>query len=248
MRLSGKIAIVTGAASGIGAAIARRLAADGAILVLGDRNIAGLEQVAKSIGPNAAAFGLDVTDSQSCQHMVEAAAARHGRLDILCNVAGILDFSRLEDLDHHRWDKVISVNLTGVYQMSRCVMPHLVKTQGTIINMASAAGLVGVPFNAAYTASKHGVIGLTRSLALEFSGAGVRVNAICPDGVKTPMLQQQWPENIDWGMVLRSNAWLEDGAMAEPEEIAETVAFLALSQARRITGAAITVDGGLTAS
>lgn len=247
MRLEGKTAIVTGAASGIGLAVAKRLAADGAKVVIGDRNAQGVEEAARTIGSSASALALDVADEASCQALVDHAVGLHGGLDILCNIAGVLDFGRFADVDRGRWDRVISVNLTGVYQMCRAAMPHLVDRRGNIVNMASAAGLVGVPYNSAYTASKHGVVGLTRALALEFSKEGVRVNAVCPGGVDTPMLHQEPPENIDWQMVMRSASWLDSGAMATPDDIADTVAFLASAEARRITGATFSVDGGQTA-
>lgn len=247
MSLDGRIAIVTGAGSGIGRAVAQRLANDGATLVLGDRNVEGVEQTARDIGERATAVSLDVADEASSRAIVERALSLHGKLDIVCNIAGVLDFGRFADLDANRWDRVISVNLTGVYNMCRAAMPHLIETKGNIVNMASAAGLVGVPYNAAYTASKHGVIGLTRSLALEFSKEGVRVNAVCPGGVKTPMLEQTPPENIDWSMVMRSASWLNDGEMSDPADIANAVAFLASDHARMISGSAIAVDGGQTA-
>ena len=247
MSLDGRIAIVTGAGSGIGRAVAQRLASDGATLVLGDRNVEGVEQTARDIGERATAVSLDVADEASSRAIVERALSLHGKLDIVCNIAGVLDFGRFADLDANRWDRVISVNLTGVYNMCRAAMPHLIETKGNIVNMASAAGLVGVPYNAAYTASKHGVIGLTRSLALEFSKEGVRVNAVCPGGVKTPMLEQTPPENIDWSMVMRSASWLNDGEMSDPADIANAVAFLASDHARMISGSAIAVDGGQTA-
>lgn len=247
MRLEGKIAVVTGAASGIGRATARKLAAEGALLVLGDRNIDGVEEVAGMIGKAATAVALDVADEASCQAIVDRAVDLHGGLDILCNIAGVLDFARFGDMDRSRWDRVIAVNLTGVYHMCRLAMPHLIERRGNIVNMASAAGLVGVPYNSAYTASKHGVVGLTRALALEFSKEGVRINAVCPGGVDTPMVQQAPPENIDWQMVMRSASWLDGGEMATPDDIANAVAFLASAEARRITGAAFAVDGGQTA-
>lgn len=247
MRLDGKIAVVTGAASGIGLAVAKRLAAEGAKIVIGDRNADGVQEAARAIGPSASAMALDVADEASCQAIIDHAVSTHGGLDIVCNIAGVLDFGRFADVDRTRWDRVISVNLTGVYHMCRAAMPHLVERRGNIVNMASAAGLVGVPYNSVYTASKHGVVGLTKALALEFSKEGVRVNAVCPGGVDTPMLHQTPPENIDWQMVMRSASWLDSGAMATPDDIADAVAFLASPEARRITGASFTVDGGQTA-
>ena len=244
MRLSNKTALVTGAASGIGRAVAIRLAADGARVVLGDRDAAGLAQTAEMIGAAAVTAALDVADEASCQAIVDLAVARHGGLDILCNIAGVLDFGRFAEVDRTRWDRVIAVNLTGVYHMCRTAMPHLVASKGNVVNMASAAGLVGVAYNSAYTASKHGVVGLTKSLALEFSKEGVRVNAVCPGGVKTPMLDQAPPENIDWEMVMRSASWLNGGEMSEPSDIANAVAFLASDDARMVTGVAFSVDGG----
>jgi len=244
VKLSNTSALVTGAASGIGRAVAIRLAAEGARIVLGDRNAAGLAQTAAIIGDAAVTAVLDVTDESSCKAIVDLAVDRHGGLDILCNIAGVLDFGRFGDVDRQRWDRVISVNLTGVYHMCRMALPHLVASRGNIVNMASAAGLVGIPYNAVYTASKHGVVGLTKALAREFSKEGVRVNAVCPGGVKTPMIEQAPPEGVDWEMVMRSASWLNGGKMSEPADIANAVAFLASSEARMITGAAFSVDGG----
>ena len=249
MRFQNKCAVVTGAASGIGLAVARRLAAEGAQVVLGDRNIEGVEQAAREIGAVATAMALDVADEASCQAIIDRAVDLHGGIDILCNIAGVLDFGALSDVDATRWNRVIDINLGGVYRMSRAALPHLLERRGNIVNMASAAGLVGVPFNTAYTASKHGVVGLTKALALELSKQGVRVNAVCPTGVKTPMVQQSPPPppNLDWEMVMRSAPWLDDGEMCDPEDIADAVAFLASSEAKRITGTAFAVDGGQTA-
>ncbi|WP_176594577.1 SDR family NAD(P)-dependent oxidoreductase [Sphingobium sp. EM0848] len=247
MRLEGKVAVITGAASGIGLAVARKFAAEGAKIVIGDRNAAGVEEAAQTIGQSATATTLDIADGNSCQAIIDRAVSLHGGLDILCNIAGILDFGRFEEIDRGRWDRTISVNLSGVYQMCHAAMPHLIERRGNIVNMASAAGLVGVPFNAAYCASKHGVIGLTRALALEYSKEGVRVNAVCPGGVDTPMTKQAPPENIDWQMVMRSASWLDSGAMATTDEIADSVLFLASAEAKRITGVAFAVDGGQTA-
>jgi NAD(P)-dependent dehydrogenase (short-subunit alcohol dehydrogenase family) len=248
VRFEGKSIIVTGAASGIGLATAKKLAAEGARLVLGDRNEDGVAAAARAIGGNAVAMALDVADEGSCQALVDRAVAEHGGLDVLCNIAGILDFGRMEDLDKSRWDRTIAVNLTGVYLMSRAAMPHLLETKGNIVNMASAAGLVGVPFNSVYVASKHGVVGLTKALALEYSKQGIRVNCICPTGVNTPMIAAAPPENIDWELVMRAVPWLDGGENCDPEDIADAVVFLASSEARRITGVAFPVDGGQTAA
>lgn len=247
MRFEGKSIIITGAASGIGLATAKRLSAEGARLVLGDRNEEGVLAAARELGGGAIGMALDVADEASCQAVIDRAVAAHGGIDVLCNIAGVLDFGRMEDLDKTRWDRTIAVNLTGVYLMTRGAMPHLLKVKGNVVNMASAAGLVGVPFNSVYVASKHGVVGLTKALALEYSKQGIRINCVCPTGVKTPMTSATPPENIDWDMVMRAVPWLDGGESCDPEDIADAVAFLASAEARRITGIAFPVDGGQTA-
>ena len=247
MRFEGKTAIVTGAASGIGLAVTQLLASEGARLVLGDWNGEGLAAAAAGIGGDVVSRRIDVSDHLACAGLVEAAIEMTGRLDILCNIAGVLDIAPLAAMTPERWLRSISINLSGAFFMSRAAMPHLVAQRGCIVNMASAAGLVGVPYNAAYCASKHGLIGLTKSLALEFADAGVRVNAVCPTGVKTPMLAGTPEEGVDWPAVMRAAPWLDGGALCDPEDIASAVAYLASSEARRITGIAFPVDGGQTA-
>lgn len=247
MRFAGKTAIVTGAASGIGRAVAERLVRDGARVMLADRNAQGLQEVASTLGANAISMAFDVADPAACHALVERTVAHTGQLDVLCNIAGILRFSTLQNSSNDDWASVIGVNLSGAFYMSRAAMPHLVARRGCIVNMSSAAGLVGIPFNAAYSASKHGLIGLTRSLALEFANAGVRVNAVCPTGVKTAMLAAPPAEGIDWSLVMRAAPWLNNGELCEPEDIADAVAFLASDEAKRITGVAFPVDGGQTA-
>lgn len=247
MRFSGKRAIVTGAASGIGQAVARLLAKEGAIVVIGDRNEEGLKATAESIGANAHPVAFDVSEHEACVRVVETTVADHGGLDILCNIAGVLDMAPLAQFTPDRWARMIGVNLSGVFFMSQAAMPHLVATRGAIVNMASAAGLVGVPYNSPYSASKHGVVGLTKAMALEFANQGVRINAICPGGVKTPMVAAPPAEGVDWEAVMRSASWLNHGEMCDPEDIADAVAFLASNAARQITGVAFPVDGGQTA-
>lgn len=247
MRFEGKTAIVTGAAAGIGLAVARRLAREGARLIVGDWNGEGLDAAAPTIGEDMVRHQVDVSDPIACAALVDAAIDTTGQLDILCNIAGVLDFAPLADLTPDRWMRTININLGGAFYLSRAAMPHLVRQRGCIVNMSSAAGLVGVPYNSAYTASKHGLVGLTKSLALEFANDGVRVNAVCPTGVRTSMVSAPPPENIDWQAVARSAPWLDNSELCDPEDIADTVAFLASSEARRITGVALPVDGGQTA-
>lgn len=248
MRFDGKVAVVTGADSGIGRAVALRFAREGARVVLGDLDEAGLRESATEIGDGARAARLDVRDAASCEACITGAIAAFGRLDVLCNIAGVLDFAALPDLTPERVDRTLGVNLEGVIWMTRAAMPHLLATRGSVVNMASAAGLVGVPFNSVYCASKHAVIGFTRAVALEFARAGVRVNAICPGGVNTPMISTLSGSGIDWSLVARTGAWLDDGANCEPEDIADAPAFLASDEARRISGIAFPVDGALTAA
>lgn len=165
---------------------------------------------------------------------------------MLCNIAGTLHWGRMTEFEDEHWDRVLKVNLYAVFHLSKRALPHLLATRGNIVNMASTAGLAGVPYSPAYSASKHGVIGLTRSMAVEFADRGVRVNAVCPGSVRTPLVA---PETIP--------AWIEPmkllsmapktGRPSEPEEIAASVAYLASDDACNVTGAILAVDGGQTA-
>ena len=243
-RLNGRVAIVTGAASGIGKATAERLAQEGARLILADLNRAALDTVAAELGGDAITF--DAGNAQSCRDLVTQAIAVAGKIDILCNIAGIMDWGPMADFDDDRWERMLRINLSGVWHLSRAAIPHLVSTQGCIVNMSSAAGLVGIPYTTAYCASKAGVIALTKSLAIEFAAAGVRINAICPTGVKTAMHGSvALPDGVDMDLVMRNSPKLGD--MCDPEDIAAAVAFLASDDARKITGIALPVDAGQTA-
>ncbi|MBN8839431.1 MAG: SDR family oxidoreductase [Sphingomonadales bacterium] len=244
--MHGNIALVTGAASGIGRATATLLAARGARLVIADRNEDALGTVREEIGGDCRAIAFDAGDAESCRRLVAETIAAAGRLDILCNIAGIMDWGPLETFDDARWERMLRINLSGVFHMCRAAMPHLIETKGAIVNMSSAAGLVGIPYTTAYCAAKAGVNALTKSLAVEFAGAGVRVNAICPTGVKTAMHGSvALPDGVDMALVMRNAPKLGD--LCEPEDIAEAVAFLASDAARKITGIALPVDAGQTA-
>ncbi|MDX3884263.1 MAG: SDR family NAD(P)-dependent oxidoreductase [Sphingomonas sp.] len=243
-RLAGKVALVTGAASGIGRATAVRLAEDGASLILADLNRAALDPVAAETGGIPIAF--DAGDAQSCRDLVAQAIAAAGRIDVLANIAGIMDWGPMADFEDDRWERMLRINLSGVWHLSRAAMPHLVESRGTIVNMSSAAGLVGIPYTTAYCAAKAGVVALTKSLAIEFAAAGVRVNAICPTGVKTAMHGSvALPDGVDMALVMRNSPKLGD--LCEPEDVAAAVAFLASDDARKITGIALPVDAGQTA-
>lgn len=242
MRFAGKRALVTGAASGIGRATAQLLAGEGAHVVAADINEQGLSDTAASGVGAIETMVYDATDLASCKALV-AEAADNG-LDILCNIAGLLDWGPTLDFDEARFERLVAVNLTSVYALCRAALPHLIASGGAIVNMASTAGVQGTPFSIGYAASKHGVVGLTKSLAVEFAARGVRINAVCPGHVKTPMTDRPPPQgDIDWALMMRNAPKLRDG-ICDPEDIAGMVAFLASAQARKITGALFTVDGG----
>ncbi len=247
-RFEGKVVMVTGAGSGIGRATACRLASEGARISASDINAAGLaETMALLAGEGHHSQRLDVSQAAACSAAVEAAVAACGRLDVLCNVAGIAGAYRLEEITDELWARMIGINLSGPFYMSRAAMPHLLKTRGNIVNIASTAALVGQVYNAPYCASKGGLNLLSKALAVEFSKQGVRVNAVCPGGVRTALTQGfRVPENPDGELFARLSSLVQP--MAEPEEIAGAVAYLASDEARFVTGESLTIDGGQTVS
>ena len=233
-RFEGRIALVSGAAGGIGAAVADRLADEGAIVVRSDLAEAGAE------------FACDVTDPNSVAATVSEVMRRHGRLDVLANVAGTGVARRSGDLTLDEWRRVLDVNLTGTFLLSQAALPALIQARGTIVNMASMAGLRATPYNAAYCASKGGVIMLTKSMALEFAGDGVRVNAVCPASVDTPFLRGfRLPEGAD--MALLGRAASPMGRLIDPAEVAAAVAYLASDEAATVSGTTLVIDGAATA-
>jgi meso-butanediol dehydrogenase / (S,S)-butanediol dehydrogenase / diacetyl reductase len=252
MRFRGKQVIVTGAASGIGKTSAEKFAAEGANLVLADLNFQGAQEVASTLvrnhGIQASALEFDAADAASCRRMIDRSLAALGTLNVLCNIAGIMDWDHLENFSEDRWERVLRVNLSGVFHISRYAMPHLVKSRGNIVNMSSAAALVGIPYTTAYCASKAGVVAITKSLAIEFADKGVRVNAICPTGGKTPMhAHNKFPEGVDLKLLMRNSPKMYGGELCEPEDIAAAVLFVASDEARYISGIALPVDGAQTA-
>jgi meso-butanediol dehydrogenase / (S,S)-butanediol dehydrogenase / diacetyl reductase len=242
MRFADKSVVVTGAASGIGRATAILFAREGARVTIGDINVDGLAETAAMIGAAAAPVVYDAQDHASCLALVDAAASEG--LDIVCNVAGMLKWGPTENFAVADFERLLRINTTSVFVICQAALPHLVASKGNIVNIGSTSGLRGMIYTAGYCASKHAVVGMTTALAAEYASRGVRVNAVCPGHVLTPMTQQAPPEgDLDWGMVMRGMPKLVNGSCA-PEDIAEAVAFLASDQARKATGSVLVVDGG----
>jgi meso-butanediol dehydrogenase/(S,S)-butanediol dehydrogenase/diacetyl reductase len=245
-RFEGRTALVTGAASGIGAATARRLAAEGAAVVLGDRSGDRLEEVVAELragGAEAEGHVLDVSVRADVERLVQAAVDASGRLDVLVNNAGIGMFGRLTELTDEKWRRVMAVDVDSVFYASRAAYPHLVASGGCIVNTCSISGLFGDYGLLAYNTAKGAIANFTRNLAIDSAADGVRVNAVCPGGVATPMLQSVLDEHLA--------AYEELVPMrrpAQPEEIAAAIAFLASDDASYVTGHNLVVDGGVTAA
>lgn len=243
MRLSGKKALVTGAASGIGRATAIRFAEEGTLVTIADINAAGLAETASLMAAAPVQqLRFDAADTASCQALV-AQAAGDG-LDILCNISGILKWGPSLEFSVEDFERILRINTVSVYALCQAALPHLIASKGCIVNTASTAALQGIAYTVAYAASKHGVAAITKSLAVEFAAKGVRINAICPGHVNTPMGNSAPPVgDVDWSLVMRNAPKLENG-MCEPSDVAAMFAYLASEDARKVTGALFTIDGG----
>jgi 2-hydroxycyclohexanecarboxyl-CoA dehydrogenase len=247
MRLEGRIALVTGGASGIGAATARRLAAEGARVAVADIDLDGAQSVAGEI--DGAAVELDVSDVASVTAGVSAAVSALGDIDVLVNNAGTDRFAFFVHTDEALWDFVLGVNLRGTIAVTHAVLDGMQKRgRGTIVNVASEAGRVGSQGSVIYSAAKAGVIGFTRAVARESSRFGVRVNAVAPGPIDTPLLNAAPTELGEIGERLKAGmiAATSMRRIGQPEEVAAAIAFLASDDASFVTGQTINVSGGLS--
>jgi 2-hydroxycyclohexanecarboxyl-CoA dehydrogenase len=247
MRLEGRIALVTGGASGIGAATARRLAAEGARVAVADIDLAGAQSVAGEI--DGAAVELDVSDVASVSAGVSAAVSALGDIDVLVNNAGTDRFAFFVHTDEALWDFVLGVNLRGTIAVTHAVLDGMQQRgRGSIVNVASEAGRVGSQGSVIYSAAKAGVIGFTRAVARESSRFGVRVNAVAPGPIDTPLLNAAPTELGEIGERLKAGmiAATSMRRIGQPEEVAAAIAFLASDDASFVTGQTINVSGGLS--
>jgi NAD(P)-dependent dehydrogenase (short-subunit alcohol dehydrogenase family) len=249
MTLGGHHALVTGAGSGIGAAIARRLSEAGARVSLAGRRAEPLDALARELPESRSIPGFDVTWPESIALGLASARAAFGPVSILVNNAGAAASMPFKSIGRDAWDEALAVNLTGAFETIHAVLPDLGEG-GRIINIASTAGLKGYPYVAAYVAAKHGLVGLTRALAIELAPKGVTVNAVCPGYTDTPMLERTRaavaartgrPEQAIEAEFLRGNPL---GRLVRPEEVAEAVLWLASPGAASVTGQAISISGG----
>lgn len=247
-RFAGKSVIVTGAASGIGRATAVRIGAEGgrvACLDLSEEAVAAVADSIRSAGGSAAALPCDVSDVEQVRAAVSSAVAEFGPTDVLCNIAGIGRYYNSVDMTPEDWHRIIAVNLTGTWFVAQAVLPHMLDRGGVIVNTASTSGLFPQPWQAAYCASKGGVVMLTKALALEYLDRKVRVNAVAPGGVDTPIIQDfaQMPEGGDMKRIMR---YMSPLGFCKPEDLASLFAYVGSDEAHYMTGSVVLMDGGMT--
>ncbi len=248
--LTGKVALVTGGASGIGRATALRLAREGGRVVIADVDQVGGEETAglvSGLGGNAAFIRADVSKTADVSAAVDMAVQQFGRLDLAVNCAGVLGSgASMIDFTEDDWDEVMGINLKGTWLCMKHEIPAMMQSGGgAIVNLSSIAGLVGSQHSPAYAASKHGVVGLSKTAALQYAPHNIRVNCICPSAVLSPMLETLVTRNPQVGAKLKASQ--PNGRFANPAEIAEVAVWLCSDAASFVTGTALPVDGGYTA-
>ncbi|MEC8475869.1 MAG: SDR family oxidoreductase [Pseudomonadota bacterium] len=244
-RFDGKKVLITGAASGIGQATAIRFSAEGAHVIIADINESGLHATAELMAQAPKIKPYNALDNASSKTLVNESA--EVGLDVVCNISGTFGWGPSENFSLDEFERIMQINTTSVFAICQAALPHLEKTKGTIINTASTAALQGIAYTIAYSASKHAVAAITKGLALEYGAKGVRVNAICPGHVDTPMaaqIQENIPDgDIDFNLIMRNAPKLLDGT-CQPSDIASLFAYLASEEASKVTGSLFTMDGG----
>lgn len=248
-RLAGKACLVTGAGSGIGRATALRFAAEGAHVAAADIREESAAATAEQIGAAAIALALDVTSADSAAAAIDAACKAFDGLDVVVNNAGVTIVGAVHELSEEDWDRELHTNLKSVYLVSKAAWPRLLdRGGGAIVNTASIAGLWAIPADAAYCASKAGVIMLTKCMALDGASVGIRVNCVCPGYTQTPMIDGYFEDQPDPAEARRLAESLHPlGRLGRPQDIADAMVYLASDEADWVTGTALVVDGGLTA-
>ncbi|MFC5950720.1 SDR family NAD(P)-dependent oxidoreductase [Pseudonocardia lutea] len=249
-RFKGSVAVVTGAGSGLGAAAAERLAAEGATVALLDRDLRAVAELADEL-PHATAHEVDVTDAAAVDTVIDTVAARHGRIDALVNNAGVVGPQvPVHETTDAIWSTVMRVNADGAFHVLRATLRAMVAGEGgAVVNMASSSGLSGKPNMAPYSFSKAGIVGLTRSAAIEYAARGVRVNAVAPTAVRTPLVEQHIQNAPDPSAMKRGvTSQTPIPGLPTPADVAGVVAFLLSAEAAWITGLTVPVDGGYHAT
>ncbi len=251
MRLKNKISLITGAGSGIGQAVALKFAEEGAFVFVGDRNLLAAEKtqyLIEQAGGNGRSVALDVTQEQQVEHAIAHIVEEFGQLDILHNNAGVSVLKPITETTEADWDFLFSVNLKGIFFGCKHAIPYMVQQGGgVIINTASELAIVGQPLYSAYCATKGGVLAFTRALSVEWASKGIRINAVCPGPINTPMLQAEFElaadPDAEKAATIQS---IPVGRLGIPEDIAKVALFLASDDAEFVHGAAILADGGRT--
>lgn len=245
INMDGKVAVVTGAASGLGRSVAVKLASAGAKVLLADRDREGLEQTAALIGGDCAIHVADLSDAAACPAVIAEAVEHFGQLDALCNVAGLITMAHSHAMPVADLQRTLAVNLAAPFLLSQAAIPHLLASGGTIVNVASSAAFIGEAYAAAYCASKAGLVAMTKAMAMEYSHQPIRINAVAPGGMKTNIAAtMQFPADADFTLVKRYTGLR---GLVEVDDVADMVCLLSSDAGRGYHGTCITIDAGITA-